>query len=68
MSDPRQTNKDAREHVERHVRRRVGLKVLADLSRWADGVERERHERPGIVLSLLALVLVITLISAWLIF
>jgi hypothetical protein len=67
MKDSQNVENDVRDHVEPRVRRRVGLKVLGDLGRWADGVEREQRERPRVVLGLLALVLAIAAATAWLV-
>ena len=41
-----------------------GLKVLGDLGRWAQGVEREQRERPRLVLMLLAIVALVTIVTA----
>ena len=60
VTDSKAPEEEVRAQVERQVRRRVGMKVLRDMGRWADGVERERQQRPRVVLGLLALVIVIS--------
>ena len=64
MKDQRPSSSEVHEQVQRHVRRRVGLKVLGDLGRWAQGVEREQRERPRLVLMLLAIVALVTIVTA----
>ena len=57
------------ERVSEHVRRTVGLKVMRDLQRWAQEVERERRARPRLVMWLFVIAGVIELavvLAAWL--
>lgn len=60
----REPRERAEEHVTRQVRRTVGLRVLRELHRWADGVEREQRQRPRLVVALLALIAVVIAAAA----
>lgn len=60
----REARERAEQHVTRHVRRTVGLRVLRELRRWADGVEQERRQRPRLVLALSALIVVLIAAAA----
>lgn len=60
----REPRERAEEHVTRHVRRTVGLRVLRELHRWADGVEREQRQRPRLVAALLVLIAVVSAAAA----
>lgn len=58
----------AEQQVSRHVRRTVGLKVLRDLNRWAEGVHDEQRQRPrlvGLLLVLIAVVVAAAALLAW---
>lgn len=61
---PREPRERAEQHVAPHVRRTVGLRVLRELQRWADGVEREQRQRPRLVAALLALIVVLIAVAA----
>lgn len=60
----REPRERAEQHVTRQIRRTVGLRVLRELNRWADGVEREQRQRPRLVAALLALIAVVIAAAA----
>lgn len=67
MAEPeptREPRERAEQHVTRQIRRTVGLRVLRELNRWADGVEREQRQRPRLVAALLALIAVVIAAAA----
>jgi len=55
---------DPNEDVARRVRRAVGFKVMRDLNKVADEMQRDDQQRPRLLLQLLVLVVVLGILGA----
>ena len=60
------TSQDTNEEVERRVRRVVGFKVMRDLHKVADEMQRDDEQRPRLLLKVLILVAVLAILGAML--
>ena len=60
------TSQDGNEEVERRVRRVVGFKVMRDLHKVADEMQRDDEQRPRLLLQVLILVAVLAILGAML--
>ena len=59
MSSP-----DGNEEVSRRVRRAVGFKVMRDFHKLAEDMQRADHQRPRLLLQLLACIALLAIVGA----